>query len=539
MDPRYPPVCVGVKTRLEGPSSSWSVPAFDRGVPKAVAVLCWRPIHHVLEFAQLYRLLEKLRETAPRAELHAWLLSALRDWDVLRSLPLDGLDVLPDDGDRFAWNALAEHIQEKGWACVTLDASEEAANRLEGRQIKCIQGGSFSFEGPAGEGPNCAKATQRFYGALCRDAPRWVGGPMPVAMRNDSARFLIHQSRFRVGNSLWLTPLLRSIHDFFPAAQVTVTGSPAAASALRHNPNCSEFLEYDPAGGQVERDRVAGLLRQRTFDAAIFALVRRPKSRWLAEAAATMQVPVRVNLEYIDAPSDGTQAPDLFTHEGWFHWSNISSARFLLHGLHPFLAGRDTWRPRDSESCRVDFPIEPACKQQAGQFLESEGIGDAPFAVLAPGGWSSDRWPPGNFAALAMELWDRYRCHAVIHIGPDEEPIREQISASLRRIRPAAEPDQRVVISRNPLGVLAALLKRAAILVSNDSAPIHLAETVNLPALYFAHHEKLTHSHPACESHWALYDASANRPAGISVESSRNVLLEMIRQGVVKLNERS
>src|SRR5579864_9210882 len=42
-------------------------------------VLCLRPIHHVLEYEELYRLTAALRSRLPGARLHLYLRSALRD----------------------------------------------------------------------------------------------------------------------------------------------------------------------------------------------------------------------------------------------------------------------------------------------------------------------------------------------------------------------------------------------------------------------------------------------------------------------------
>jgi ADP-heptose:LPS heptosyltransferase len=86
-------------------------------------------------------------------------------------------------------------------------------------------------------------------------------------------------------------------------------------------------------------------------------------------------------------------------------------------------------------------------------------------------------------------------------------------------------------VRRDPLGVLAALLGRAALLVANDSAPIHLAEAAGTPTLYFAHHEKLVHSHPAGERALALFDDLANRVVNVSVEQALGAARFLLGRG--------
>src|SRR5215213_4305852 len=139
-------------------------------------------------------------------------------------------------------------------------------------------------------------------------SPRWIVA-QDARTPSPPRRVLVHQSRFRVGDALWLTPLLRAVRRAFPEAWVTVVAGPLAEPVLARSPHVSELLVWDPAGGEEERARVLAELSKTRFDAALFALVRRDKSRWLAEAVAAAGVPWRVNLEYVDAAEDGRE-PD-------------------------------------------------------------------------------------------------------------------------------------------------------------------------------------------------------------------------------------
>ena len=84
----------------------------------------------------------------------------------------------------------------------------------------------------------------------------------------------------------------------------------------------------------------------------------------------------------------------------------------------------------------------------------------------------------------------------------------------------------------DPLEVFAALLARARLLVANDSAPLHYAAALGVPALYFAQREKLVHSHPRSEC-WALYDGRENDLESITTAQALGAVREMVRQGVV------
>jgi len=348
--------------------------------------------------------------------------------------------------------------------------------------------------------------------------PRWAVAPgagRPPVPRS----VLIHQARFRVGDTLWLTPLLRAVRQAFPAAAVTVVAGPLARQVLERCPHLSDLLIWDPAGGEAERRRVLDRLGGMEFDAALFALARRDKSRWLAAAMAARGVACRVNVEYDLGETLQETDADLFTHEGWILWGTMASPRFLLQALHPWLGEGVQTADR-----RVEMPVSAAERSEAERVLAAAGIGDGPFVILAPAGHSSDRWPPERFGELAARLAAELGVAVLVEGAPADEALLRAVA------RKAGHP--RVSTATDPLGVLAALLERARLLVGNDSAPIHVAEAAGTPTLYFAHREKLIHSHPAGEACRALYDEELNRLADISVEQALGAVREMARRGI-------
>ncbi len=268
------------------------------------------------------------------------------------------------------------------------------------------------------------------------------------------------------------------------------------------------------------------------FDAALFAFARRWESRWLAEATAAWGVPWRIDLEYHDlflkdGPPDG-----LFTHEGRFFWGSMASPRMLLHTLDPLLAP-EPW-DRFQGDRRVEVHVSRASRERADQVLQENGFDREPFAVIAPGGSSSRRWPAEKFARLGVLLTRHFGFHVLLSGAPAEAGLLAEILAAV----PPGEARRRFVAATEPLGVLAALLEGARLLVANDSAAIHMAEAVAAPTLYFAQREKLAHSHPRTRACWALCDDVANDPAAITVEQALGALREMARRGLLRLGVR-
>ena len=333
-------------------------------------------------------------------------------------------------------------------------------------------------------------------------------------------RFLVHQARFHVGDTLWLTPLLRAIQRFFPGARTTVVGPPVALELLAGNPNVEEIVPYLPSPGREreERRRVLGRLAGTRFDAALFAFARRPESRWLAVAMAKAGVPHRINLEYLD-PALERALPPWLTYEGWFVWGAQPSPRMMLHALDPLLEGRTDWSESDR---RVEMYISEDARRQAGRLLTERGFGEEPFAILAPGGHSSRRWPARKFAQLARRLAGELGLHVLIEGSPGERGLLEKVAQQAG--------EGRIVAAADPLPVFAALLERACLLVANNSGSIHLAEAAGTPTVYFAQREKLVHSHPAGDRCRALYDEESNKVSRITVRQALAVAREMLAE---------
>jgi lipopolysaccharide heptosyltransferase II len=94
----------------------------------------------------------------------------------------------------------------------------------------------------------------------------------------------------------------------------------------------------------------------------------------------------------------------------------------------------------------------------------------ARYAVLLPGAnWVTKQWPVERFAALVGPLRERFGLDCVVAGGPET-------SALAARIDGATD-----LAGRTNLRQLVALLERAALVVANDSGPMHIAAALGRP----------------------------------------------------------
>jgi lipopolysaccharide heptosyltransferase II len=102
---------------------------------------------------------------------------------------------------------------------------------------------------------------------------------------------------------------------------------------------------------------------------------------------------------------------------------------------------------------------------------------DRPWVVIQPGAryWFK-AWPPERFAELADQLTDRFGCQVLVGGSPEEAPLAKTVvtQAKSRVLSIAGLTDVRT---------LAALLKRSALFVGNDTGVMHIAAAMGTPVV--------------------------------------------------------
>jgi lipopolysaccharide heptosyltransferase I len=119
----------------------------------------------------------------------------------------------------------------------------------------------------------------------------------------------------------------------------------------------------------------------------------------------------------------------------------------------------------------VEFPIEDAASDAARRIAEQTG---GRYALLNPGAaWPNKRWPPERLAALAVHLRGRHSLASVVLWGPGEEALAAAVVASA---------DGAAVMSpKTSIADVVALARRAAVMVSGDTGPTHIATALGTP----------------------------------------------------------
>lgn len=119
-----------------------------------------------------------------------------------------------------------------------------------------------------------------------------------------------------------------------------------------------------------------------------------------------------------------------------------------------------------------DVTIPDADRADAGARLP-----DRPYVVINPNArWETKRWSTDRFAETARLLRKRHGLTPVIVGGPDEKRRGAEVAGLIG-------DDVRDLTGAGGFGFLAAVMKKSAGVVTNDSGPMHLAVAVGAPVV--------------------------------------------------------
>jgi heptosyltransferase-1 len=142
-----------------------------------------------------------------------------------------------------------------------------------------------------------------------------------------------------------------------------------------------------------------------------------------------------------------------------------------------------------NEDLQFLLPIDPAAVDLVNRLLKTNGI-DGPYAVFVPTSAREDKcWPLERFAALADKVSKDFGLSIIATGSASEKDIVEKLK-NLAKV-PIANFAGATSISE-----LAALLKSARLVVSNDTGPGHIAAALGVPVVMLFGPTNPTRVHP-------------------------------------------
>ncbi len=123
----------------------------------------------------------------------------------------------------------------------------------------------------------------------------------------------------------------------------------------------------------------------------------------------------------------------------------------------------------------MEMPMQPHASADTAAAIDTAG-GSLGYIVLNPGAaWPNKRWPPTKFGALAAALQDRTGLRTLVTWGPSERALADAVvtaSDGAASLAPATSVSD-----------LAVLMREAALVVSGDTGPLHIAAAMGTPLI--------------------------------------------------------
>jgi len=268
---------------------------------------------------------------------------------------------------------------------------------------------------------------------------------------------LVVQTSF-LGDVILTTPLIAELAKRGP---VDVVATPEGAAALANNPAIRQVIRYDKSGSyssalgmrqtvrQIRRKPPYGVvyLAQGSLRSGLLAVLTGAPQR-IGFASSTGRMLYTTQLRY---------RPE--KHHAERLWS---------------LSMSECADPPVAEQVRPRLYPSDQDREAVDSLLRINGALDASFIALAPGSaWGTKRWP--YYRELAALL---ARDHHLAIIGSAADADAAAAIAS-------AIPPTSVINAVGRLSLLASaeLIGRARAIVTNDSAPLHLASAMGTPTI--------------------------------------------------------
>jgi len=282
---------------------------------------------------------------------------------------------------------------------------------------------------------------------------------------------LIVRQHNQLGDMLCAVPVFRALRQRFPDAHITLVASPVNYQVVLNNPYLDELINYDkvnyfksPRGFWKFYKK----LQEREYDLAIVPAT--VSVSVTSDAIAYLSgARIRIGANSID----GKKNPSgfLFNVRVDLDWRNQS----LKHQTERNL---DIVRPFgiDTDDLSLVIGLTDDEKRFADEFIE-KNIGDKITVIgFHPGaGKESNRWSAERFAELADKLARKFNALILVTQGPmDDNPV----GAMTQKLS-----YQYVVLKRESIREVAAVIDKLSLFVTNDTGIMHVAAAMKTPVL--------------------------------------------------------
>ncbi len=264
-----------------------------------------------------------------------------------------------------------------------------------------------------------------------------------------------------LGDIVLTTPLLRTLRNGYPKAEIAFLTKREYRDLLLHNPDLDSILTWEDDHSRLREEKWDLFLDLQTNPKSLLLSLMLKSSRRISYRKRHLR-------------------RWLLTRSKWIPYHPVHTVDLYLRSIAPLGI------PQFSERLPRLY-LQGEERRQAREFLAQEGFSGGRLVGISPGArWEKKRWPQERFARIGDRLIKEKGTGVILFGNHREQPLIGRIAKIME-----TEPIQ--AAGRADLRLLIGLLEQCHLLITNDSGPMHLATGVGTPvvAIFGPTHPKL------------------------------------------------
>lgn len=253
-----------------------------------------------------------------------------------------------------------------------------------------------------------------------------------------------------IGDAILTLPVLDSLKEHFPHASITVMVGPRPREIFERNPYIFRTIVYDKHAKLNDKISLFYKLAKQEFDVVVD----------LRNTFYGAFLPAKHRISpFLNMPED-------IEHMGLKHLYKVRDMLAKMKAERPF------------EAAETILFINPEDKDYVNRLLEENNVkAEDPMIIVSAGARSHiKRWPKEKFADLIEHAGQESGAKIILVGDKDDQPIASYIVKHSRY--PVID-----LTGKTSILQLAYLLKMARVLITNDSACLHMASYINIPVV--------------------------------------------------------
>ncbi len=245
------------------------------------------------------------------------------------------------------------------------------------------------------------------------------------------------------GDVILTTPVTEALIAEFPSAELDIMVGPGGKEIFEAHKKVREVIVYDKRSPFFSKLTLFLKLRRKNYD---------------------LVVDLRNTIFPFILGARFATNPFRYRRRGRMHKKDAYLLRLKEIGI-------------DAPRARAYVPTGDNDRKRAENLLN--GLTGKPFVVVSPGAKSHvKRWPLKNFAKLCDRIKKELACGVVL-IGDEYDRVVVERMLFYMKTEPLN------LIEKTNISQLACLIEKSALLITNDSAPLHLGSAVDARILAF------------------------------------------------------